>query len=140
MVGLRHLLVFNLPYSQSSLAKGLVLEAFVQDFSLEKLELQELIAAPLLAFVSTGNKDGTPMAKWAMGQLSLALLRGRLRLETSNLELSPTASLSGPPGASCLWLQEPKAPSVCLVLLEEAEQTIHACSQCPSALICSSLP
>ena len=47
---------------------------------MKQLEAQELTAAPLLAFVSTGNKGGNPVAKGAMGQLGPVLLQGRLRL------------------------------------------------------------
>lgn len=72
--------------------------------SVEQLEGQELTAAPLLAFVSTGSKGGNPVTKWVMGQLRLVLLHGRLRLDVASLESCPTASLSGAPSVSCLWL------------------------------------
>lgn len=72
--------------------------------SVEQLEVQELTAAPLLAFVSTGNKGGKLVASWTMGQLSLVFLQGRLRLDTPSLESCPTAIFSGAPFASSLWL------------------------------------
>lgn len=65
-------LFLNLPYSQSSVGEGLVWNPLA-GLSVEQLEVQELTAPPLLAFVSTGNKGGDPVAK-TMGQLSLVLL------------------------------------------------------------------
>ena len=69
---------------------------------MKQLEAQELTAAPLLAFVSTGNKGGNPVAKGAMGQLGPVLLQGRLRLASP--ESCLTATLSGALFTSCLWL------------------------------------
>lgn len=44
------------------------------DLSVKQLEVQELIASPPLAFVSTENKRKNLVVKWTIGQLSLVLL------------------------------------------------------------------
>lgn len=49
-------------------------ESTFAGFSMEQLEVQELIVAVLLAFVLTGYKGWNPVAKWTMDQLSLVLL------------------------------------------------------------------
>lgn len=44
------------------------------DLSVKQLEVQELIASPPLASVSTENKGKNLVVKWTIGQLSLVLL------------------------------------------------------------------
>ena len=104
MVTLLLLLVFQPPFTHRVVWLRAWSGSILAGLSVEQLEGQEVTAAPLLAFVSTGNKGGNPVTKWAMGQLSLVLLHGRLRLDVASLESCPTASLSGAPFVSCTWL------------------------------------